>query len=292
MSIKEMYTTKSPAAVRGVFLILFWTVALPSLYHFSSGLTDRCPRFGNEEPLVERTSDAEFGAFAAAYYNPEHSYRPEYAIRFDRLHLSNRPIGLLRSSLQRSVHFNNLKLTLFSYLDESTEPCIENDLRLDFYEHSDTLIHPNGMNAFMFGHLDKMIHSSTRANIRVPDISKATQVEIDDFFLKWYREPHNTLSIQSRRAVFVAEKPDRIQLLGRVILTTPTGKVEANRMTWHTQKHFFQVTGRYFVSSTDTKRSGSDVALDYGLNILDNVGLGTEITNGGSLWTASTLFED
>lgn len=281
MHINRILNEWKRVLVRTLFLVLFWALTFPLLWSLTSKSSLHVDQ-QSYNSLAKRVSpDTEFGAFMTVYFNLEQDHRPEYAISFKTLRLSNRSLGFLRTALHKTVHVENLKYIVYSYAEESK--ALTDNLADDKKVYNSLACE----DVFSVSEqLRRLSASSEGRYIHIPDISKATQIDINDFMFKWCREQHGELSVQGRRAVFVAEEPDKIMLLGRVILSTPSRIYEASRVVWNVEKHCFQIKGRTFVSTADGKHIEQDIWLDYNLNILDDES-NTKQPKGGSLCLAS-----
>lgn len=275
--IKRTGTTRGRNLVRGLFLASFWVMGLPLLFCLTEkeGLSAES---GFVEPLCANNSSAvEFGAFATARYIPENNLRPAYVIGFDRMLLSNRSLGLLRTALGKHLQLDNLRLKVFSYSDT---------LHGDYDGSAFLSDRFREMYASPLIILDRLSDSSLGGTLTVPDISKAARIRVDGFRFDFHQDMQAALSVQSRRAEFAVEKPDELLLLGRVILSTPSGKIECNRAVWNPEKRYFRVQGSYFFSSADNVRSGRDANLDYELNPIHYSNY-ADMPKGGSLCSAN-----
>ena len=270
--------------MRICFLLLFWSITLPLLYYLTSaaGIVVDCCHI--ETTCFPAPPHTQFGPFATAYYNPDQQRRPDYGIRFETLNVSNRSVGFLRTALHQNVRLEQLHLTLFSYPQDCAQKAADTADNCDLYDdNTPGFAHPlHTISASLL--TPSRLRSNPTTQIHFPDISKTTEVSITDFSVDWHIDNQIELTIQSRRAVFAAERPDELQLLGRVILETPNGKLQTNRVIWDIDKHIFHVRGRYHYRTPHTTFSGRDDSLDYRLNVLTNPNLHTQ---GGPLWSAN-----
>lgn len=264
-------------------MALFWTASVAWFFYLPSEGIPAGDGARSVEPLTESVGRTEFGAFATAYFNPQHDYRPEYTIGFERLRLSNRPLGLLRTALHRSVHIDQLAVSLYAWPDTSGDATGRGDQGIDGIDSTGLPAYLNDLRAYFPEPLAPMRDATVGRYIRLPDISKATQINVDGFSLHWYRQDDIALTIESRRAVYAIEKAGQIALLGRVVITTPTCVLQANRVNWNIEQQVFEVQGRYYVSTPDGQQSGQSVTLDYRLNTAARQTVSANTYYGGSL---------
>jgi len=262
---------------RGVLLVLIWVLGF-SLLWYMTGHNHFNDSLSCDSLTLSLPSKTELGSFAASYFDPEYNYRPEHVFSFESLRVSNRSLGFLRTALHKTVHVKNLNYIIYSYMDESR------DLGGNLIQNPDTCKSLLQENAFVLSdQLRRFTASSSGGwHISIPDVSKATQIDISEFLVQWYREMEGELSIQSKRAVFVAEKPNEIVLLGHVVLRTQNQMYEANKVVWDIEKQYFQVKDR-----ADRKQSEQELWLDYNLNRLEQKSF-AEQPKGDSLCLVNT----
>ena len=236
-------------------------MTLPLLYRLtaSANLSADSSPFGDIE--LPAFSSTEFGAFATVYYNPAHGHRPDYAIGFERLRLSNRSMGFLRTALHQHLQIDNLTVKIFSYPDAARGGGPQGPAPAEPLQRVSSTVTEKRIRQY-FG-------IPARSKIAFPDISKATLVSVDGFELDWQNEAQPAFSIQSKRAVFNAEQADEIVLVGRVLLTAPAGSYECGRAVWNTQRRCFTIEGGYLFTANDTQHFGRDICLDYGFHVYD-----------------------
>jgi hypothetical protein len=262
-------------------------IALVLLFY---GLTDSAGLFVENIHCTDATfqslSNLEWGPFSTAYQNPEHGYRPEYGVRFEKLNVSNRSVGFLRTALHQNLELEHLKLVFFSYTQDCRKDSkgMEDDSRP--FDDKDVGV-SNFLNPKSFlRFIQARLSSNPDMHFYVPDISKTTRVSITDFSVGWKIDEQAVLTIQSRRAVWAVQRPHEVELLGRVILGTPNGTLQTNRVVWDTDKEIFYVPGRYYSSAPCQRFNGQNDVMDYRLNILANSSLSDLSKRGGPLWSA------
>lgn len=271
--------------MRVCFLLLFWSVTLPLLYHLTDSANVAVECCYVEDVHFPTISNTEFGAFAIAYYNPEHGYRPEYGVRFEKLNVSKRSVSFLRTAMHQNLQLEQLSLILFSYTQDHMKN--SNDTEEGSKPYNDNLGFTSPLNTISTLLLSKhRLSPNSNTQIHFPDISKTTQISISDFSVNWKIDSQSGLTIQSRRAILAVQQPHEVQLLGHVILETPNGKLQANRVVWDTEKEIFHIPGRYHYSAPQVTFSGQNDSMDYRLNILANSNF-TDTPIGGSLWSAN-----
>jgi hypothetical protein len=223
-----------------------------------------------------QTASPKIDAFTYTCCDPNENGRPVYSVRIMDLSVENNRLGTFRTGLYKVMKITNLELLFYQYtfhLDSSQHGLSGiNDLETaarvlrTFAEEAMPL--ENGKNkdiTTLIGVFGGLIQPKDGWRINL-DISNTTEVLIDNFDYKVFRDGNLFFELRSKKASLSC-KQSGLLLRGHVTITTADGStLECNNLRWNIDKGQFVVKGTYLLNSNGIKTMGRDIRVDAQLN--------------------------
>jgi hypothetical protein len=100
------------------------------------------------------------------------------------------------------------------------------------------------------------------------DFSNASEILIDDFAYKTFRDGNLTFSVQSKKLTASFNKPEVI-LRGHVIIKNSDGSIlESNYVKWDIEHRYFTISKGYVLNRNGARTFGKNIRIDDKLNIV------------------------
>jgi hypothetical protein len=200
------------------------------------------------------------GRFELMRYNPDQNGKLSFCLSFDSLSTENGNLGMFKTSLQRTLRINELKVGVYGY--NSAEPEILLGLE-DTSDAKEVVKYGIGKFSRIFYEEDENSTCKIRPAVDFNNIAKLFVV---DFQFTRYRNDVLGLEVTSKIAETVYDQSGLV-LKGHVVIKTSDGDVlECNRVIWDVKNQNFNAKSGYAFRQNGITKVGKEICLDMNLN--------------------------
>jgi hypothetical protein len=245
-------TQKQRTGMYFVFSII-WLLSFLTLIQLTTRNELKIPyNEAHSNNVVSALPKNQFGAFSYQQYEPKENGRAVVSLNFKGLAVENNKLGIFKTGLHRAIKLRDLSLNLYQYSrSQTTSTSTQPDLRTVIEAAQKTLI----------GKDDWCI------NI---DLSNISEIIINGFDYRVFRDGDLFLSIQSRRAI-ASYSHTGLVLRGYVKIETVQGNtLVCNYADWDIEKGLFKVDGVYALNSSGKRIAGRNICVDTQLRVCEN----------------------
>jgi hypothetical protein len=246
---------------RGVVLIC-WVFSVCLLLIFSAN-----NRFDTLNKQVESHNFTltlpknQLDAFSYTRFAPEGSYRPIYAIAFEKLLLENNSFGPFKTAMHKKAIIRDLELRFYHYIPADADG---NTAAPNVPWAPDTaILDAKGLIREI---ADKFTDTAEIRHIANLNFTNVSEVRVNNFDCRFLYEDAPVLSVHCRRATASYRDSD-IELHGHVIIKTRDGAtLESNYVKWDVRNKIFKVNSLYAMNRNGAVKTGRNACFDFTLN--------------------------
>ena len=205
------------------------------------------------------------GALSCWRCDPEANGRLMHWVKLKNLRAENSNLGIFKTALHKAMEIDGLQVELYQYaspaITEGSNPGVSS--------------WPENAMADVQSFIEQIGRQLTNPmggwRVKNIDFGNVSEVRVDDFDYKVFRDGDLSFAIQSSKAI-VSYKQSGILLRGRITLRTADGStLKSSHVRWEVQEQRFIARGGSVLNRGGVRTTGKGICVDARLNRIGTV---------------------
>lgn len=205
------------------------------------------------------------GALSCWRCDPEANGRLMHWVKLKNLRAENSNLGIFKTALHKAMEIDGLQVELHQY----ASPAITEGSN----QHLSSV--PENAMADMRSFIEQIGNQLTDPmrgwRIKNIDFGNVSEIRVDDFDYKVFRDGDLACAIQSSKAM-LSYKQSGVVLRGRITITTADGStLKSSHIKWEVPEQRFIARGVYVLDRNGLRTTGKGICVDARLNRIGTV---------------------